>query len=170
MRTDNQKLETIYREAFPAVAKMLHGLGADLVMAKDLFHDAMLVYLEKCRDHSLPADVPARQYLAGISRILWYKQCRQGHLWTELSSTHEKAEESNNEERKAHLLYEYLKSAGGSCMRLLKAFYYDRLSMPAIANKFNYRSVHSATVQKHKCLEKLREKVHQTEIYEEVIA
>ncbi len=44
-------------------------------------------------------------------------------------------------------------------MDMLQAFYYDKLNMREIAERFNLSGERSATVQKHKCLEKVREKV-----------
>jgi len=172
MKHEDQSLEKIYRDAFPPVARLLHHLGADLVTARDLFHDAMIIYLEKRRDGRLPAHASPRQYLAGIARILWFKQCRQDRQQTslDLMQDHPAAGEEDSSERQYSLLRKYLRTAGDTCLRILQAFYYDKLSMPAIAEKFHYRSTHSATVQKYKCLEKLREKIKHAEIYEEAIA
>lgn len=172
MNIEDQRLEAIYRDAFPQVAKVLHSLGADLTAARDLFHDAMIIFLEKSRDHRLPAHTSARQYLVGIARILWFKQCKQDRRHTALDPLDSQlaASEDSNREKKSRLLLDYVRTAGDSCLRLLQAFYYDQLPMSKIAEKFHYRSTHSATVQKYKCLEKLREKIKQTELYEEAIA
>ena len=67
-------LEDLYRDAFPQIARLLHGLGADLPTARDLFHDAIIIYLEKNNDRRLPENTSATQYLAGISKILWFKK------------------------------------------------------------------------------------------------
>lgn len=172
MNHEDQNLEKLYRDAFPHIARLLHSLGADLDTARDLFHDAMIIYLEKRRDHNLSAHASPRQYLAGIARILWFKQCRQDRRQTDIRLVEDSltAEEAIDPEKRSILLYKYLKTAGNKCLQLLQAFYYEKLSMPAIAGKFHYGSAHSATVQKYKCLEKLREKIKQTEIYEEAIA
>jgi len=44
-------------------------------------------------------------------------------------------------------------------MDLLQAFYYFKTPMREIAEEFGYRSERSATVQKYKCLEKVRDTV-----------
>ncbi len=46
-------------------------------------------------------------------------------------------------------------------MELLKAFYYDDVPLKDLADSFGYSGVRSVTVQKHKCLEKVRESVKQ---------
>ncbi|HVU56723.1 MAG TPA: sigma-70 family RNA polymerase sigma factor [Puia sp.] len=171
MNIEDQYVEKIYREAFPPIAKLLHGLGADLPTARDIFHDAMVIYLEKMRDHRLPPAVTPTQYLAGIARITWFKQCKERRSISDSTEMDDLVAEEPpaDPEKKYRLLREQVQAAGASCMRLLQAFYYEGLSMRAIAEKFHYRSTHSATVQKYKCLEKLREKIKTTE-YEEAVA
>ncbi|WP_282636750.1 hypothetical protein [Sphingobacterium thalpophilum] len=44
-------------------------------------------------------------------------------------------------------------------MSLLKSFYYDQMSLQEIADDFGFSGIRSATVQKYKCLEKIRETV-----------
>ena len=46
-------------------------------------------------------------------------------------------------------------------MKLLKGFYYDQLPLTDIATAFGFSGVRSATVQKYKCLEKVRETIKQ---------
>ena len=52
------------------------------------------------------------------------------------------------------------------CLELLTAFYYEHLPLRDIATKFGFNGTRSATVQKYKCLEKVREKI-KTEAYAE---
>jgi len=53
---------------------------------------------------------------------------------------------------------------------LLRAFYYDKLSMSKIANRFGFSSERSATVQKYKCLEKVRDLVKEKSLsYEDFL-
>lgn len=55
-------------------------------------------------------------------------------------------------------------------MQLLIAFYYDGLSMQDMARRFGFSGTRSATVQKHKCLEKVRAEVKKMESYETSIS
>jgi predicted DNA-binding protein YlxM (UPF0122 family) len=55
-------------------------------------------------------------------------------------------------------------------MELLRAFYYDKLSMRKIAGQFDFNSERSATVQKYKCLEKVRDIVKEKSLtYEDFL-
>ncbi len=40
------ELGRLYEQAFPAVAKFVSRMGGSLEQAKDIFHDALIIYLE----------------------------------------------------------------------------------------------------------------------------
>jgi len=172
MQQDEQWLTDLYRESYPLAARIIRRLGGDAATTRDLFHDAMIIYLEKMRDNNLPANLSAKAYLAGITKMLWYKRCRTEQLHV-LPADEELLAMIPDDLHPAAAdipVLQYLRMAGKKCMELLQAFYYEHLSMEQIADAFNYKSSRSATVQKHKCLEKVREQVKQTEAYAERIA
>lgn len=163
-----------YRECFPAVAITVRNLGGDLESAKDLFHDALIIYFEKSIAGSLDINVSEKAYLTGIVRNLWHRQFRYRLPTTALDESDEE-EMFYEENRQAEYLVstsllQFLQTAGKKCMQLLQAFYYDQQSMQEIAAQFQFSSARSATVQKFKCLEKLREQLKTSSLYEESLA
>jgi len=67
-------------------------------------------------------------------------------------------------------LMHYLETAGQKCMEMLKAFYYDNLPVKTIAGLFGFSGERSATVQKYKCMEKVRETIKQRSLtYEDFL-
>ena len=148
---------TLYRESFPHFARMIQRMGGDLEQAKDAFHDALLIYLEKEKAGKLNIQSSPKAYLTGTAKICWLRSHRGDTPLPEDFDASE-AEEPNPEEQERTLL-ETLKKSGKKCMELLKAFYYDHHSMQEIAEKFGFKGRRSATVQKYKCLEKVREEI-----------
>jgi DNA-directed RNA polymerase specialized sigma24 family protein len=140
-------------------------MGGGLEDAKDAFHDALLIYLEKERAGSLRIHSSPRAYLLGTARICWLHTRGKGPIG-ELPPDFEAApaEDPDREEQEKSLL-ESLVRSGKKCMELLKAFYYDHCSMQEIAARFGFNGKRSATVQKYKCLEKVREEIKSTEAY-----
>lgn len=157
---DTQELETLYRSAFPKVAGMVRRYGGDLETAKDLFHDALMILLEK-QDLAVSPEA----YLLGIARNLWRREARRAPV---VALPEEVFAEPEVAPRPS--VWAYLQGAGSRCLQLLKAFYYGGRSMEQIADEFDYSSAHSATVQKYKCLERVREQLKSSEVYEEVFA
>ena len=155
----------LYRDSFPDFARMVRRLGGTLDQAKDSFHDALLIYMEKEKAGKLLLHSTPKAYLLGTAKICWLHSLKKGPVlplpegleWPE-------PEDENTQERERGLWESVLKS-GKKCLELLKAFYYDNCSMQEIATRFGFNGRRSATVQKYKCLEKVREQIKTTEAY-----
>ena len=158
---------TLYREAFPHFAQMVRALGGTLEEAKDSFHDALLIYLERERAGKLNVHSSPMAYLLGTAKICWLHM-RARASFSPLPDGFDSSEFADPamEEREQSLLAS-LERTGKKCLQLLKAFYYDHLSMDDIAARFGFNGRRSATVQKYKCLEKVRENLKTTEAYAE---
>lgn len=137
----------LYEETFPAVASFVAKMGGTADDAKDIFHDALIIAFEK--NNSDPA------YIVGIAKHLWIKKYHHDKHRVDLDPAIELPEEEKVSPIVPRLL-RVLEAAGKSCLDLLQAFYYQKRSADSIASEFNYSNAHSATVQKHKCLQKVR--------------
>lgn len=162
----------LYEKAFPAVARFVARKGGDLALAEDVFQDAMILYFEKVVAHQIQDPHRPSAYLLGIAKNLFFQHCKKKRPSLDLEVLREmpaavEPEEDSPAHRKR--LLDYLATAGRKCMDLLQAFYYFKSPMKEIAKEFGYRSERSATVQKYKCLEKVRETVKQ-EDYAEITA
>lgn len=155
----------LYRESFPDLARMIRRMGGSLEEAKDAFHDALLIYMEKEKAGRLHLHSSPRAYLLGTAKICWLHS-RGKDAMSALPEGFEAApEEDDGAEEREQSLFESLVRSGRKCMELLKAFYYDHCSMQDIATRFGFNGRRSATVQKHKCLEKVREEIRSTQAY-----
>lgn len=138
-------LSVLYEEAFPAVASFVAKHGGSVEDAKDIFHDAIIIFFEK---EAKIDDVPA--YVVGIAKHLWFKKFNRDK--TDLIIEAPKEESAPIVSK----LLRLLEQAGKNCLDLLQAFYYEKRSADSIAEEFHYSDAHSASVQKHKCLRKLQ--------------
>jgi DNA-directed RNA polymerase specialized sigma24 family protein len=161
---------SLYRDSFPDFARLVRRMGGNLEQAKDSFHDALLIYLEKQKAGKLQLHSSPKAYLLGIAKICWLRTRDNGSIMP-LPEGLERAEPEDPEfqagelgERANGLLDSLLRS-GKKCMELLKAFYYDHCSMEHIAGRFGFNGRRSAAVQKYKCLEKVREEIKKSEAY-----
>lgn len=155
-----QWLLNLYTNAFPAVAKYIARHGGGLEEAKDIFQDAIVIYYEKVAAGNLQLTHSEKAYLLGIAKHLWYhhQQKQNKHLTDDVLNYTELPQEETYTLSSSRLL-RYLEAAGKKCMDMLQAFYYDKQNMREIAEQFGLSGERSATVQKHKCLEKVRHKV-----------
>jgi DNA-directed RNA polymerase specialized sigma24 family protein len=160
----------LYRDSFPDFARIVRRMGGNLEQAKDSFHDALLIYLEKQKAGKLQVHSSPKAYLLGTARICWLKAQEKGSV-AQLPEGLEPAawvdrgpEDAESEEREKDLLDSLLRS-GKKCIELLKAYYYDHCSMEDIAGRFGLSGRRSAAVQKYKCLEKVREEIKTSQAY-----
>jgi RNA polymerase sigma factor (sigma-70 family) len=159
----------LYKKAFPAVAKYISKMGGSFDDAKDIFQDALVIYYEKTVNTPLSFNSGRQAYLFGIAKHLWAKKFRESTLFADLDKQPDLAEETEFQPSSAKLMH-YLESAGQKCMEILKAFYYDNLPVNTIATLFGYSGERSATVQKYKCMEKVRETIKEKSLaYEDFV-
>jgi len=149
---------TLYKKAFPAVAKYVSKMGGSFDEAKDIFQDVLIIYYEKSVSAEVVVHANEQAYLLGIAKHLWAKKFREGIHQTPLDTNRDDYDfiEQDDTEPSATKLLHYLETAGQKCMEILKAFYYDNLQVNKIAELFGYSGIRSATVQKYKCMEKVR--------------
>lgn len=155
----------LYRDSFPDFARMVRQMGGDLEQAKDSFHDALLIYLEKKNADTLLLHSSPKAYLLGTAKICWLRSRRTQPLQPLHGEFDPAAPEDPDMEEREKTLLDSLQKSGKKCLELLKAFYYDHCSMQDIAGRFHFKGRRSATVQKYKCLEKVRAQIKTTPTY-----
>ena len=135
--------------------------------ATDIFHDALIVYLEKENNIAIHTSIEA--YLFGIAKHLWLKRQKAERSFESLSKQDESTliiDETEPAISTSRLL-SFLEATGKKCLDLLSSFYFEKQSLTSIVKQFGFTSEHSASVQKYKCIEKLRDvATKQPHIYE----
>ncbi len=166
--TDQEpELSRIYENAFPGVAKFVSRRGGSFEDARDIFHDAMVIYLEKRESIQDKINLSAEAYLVGIAKHLWIRKYPNVNKEVSLEDTEkvisipENFYPSVNEKR----LLKILISAGKKCMDLLHAVYYRTTNLKTLAGQLGYSGEHSLSVQKYKCIEKIRNTVKEKSLH-----
>ncbi|MBT1690152.1 RNA polymerase sigma factor [Dawidia soli] len=161
--TDEVFFEEMYRQAFPVVAGFVSRTQGTFQDAKDIFHDALVIYLEKRAAGTLQLARTPEAYVVGIAKHLWLRAVRHDRHALSLDafeaglSIAEHAADVPDGKR----LLRFLEVTGKKCMDLLRAWYYDGLHGKRLAETLGYANEHTAAVQKYKCLEKVRNVVKQ---------
>ncbi|NWJ50644.1 MAG: sigma-70 family RNA polymerase sigma factor [Bacteroidetes bacterium] len=156
-----QQTEELYRQVFPRVALFVSKMGGSLDDAKDIFHDALIINLENSTQKRLEIHISEEAYILGISKHLWNRKYTRDLTIVSLNDIEKTISIPDDyfpsfEEKR---LLRFLEYAGKRCMNLLRTFYYEQVPMKRLAHKLGYTNEHSASVQKYKCLEKVREAV-----------
>jgi RNA polymerase sigma factor (sigma-70 family) len=152
-----QLLMELYKSAFPQVAKYVARMGGSVDDAKDVFQDALVIYYEKAIAGNLVA-ADGKAYLLGIAKHMWFKKFNEQSNTLPLNDAWDQADDAEQHISNNKVL-QFLETAGKRCMELLSAFYYHKLPMKDVAEQFGYAGERSVTVQKYKCLEKVKDTV-----------
>ncbi|WP_173808976.1 RNA polymerase sigma factor [Hymenobacter caeli] len=155
-------LTRLYQRTFPAVRRHVLRRGGTDQDAQDVFHDALVVFYEKVVGETLALTAAPGTYLVAVCRHLWLRELdrRARHPRADLAAAADCPAEPAAEEATEPLpVLAYVEQLGEKCRNILLAFYYFRQPLAQIAATHAYRSVRSATVQKFKCLERLRNAV-----------
>lgn len=149
----------LYLKAFPSVASYISKRGGNLEQAKDTFQESLIIYYEQVELAKKPIRKNAKAYILGVVRHLWYQQTQNDVQSRPLDSLTKITLETPGEPISRQKLLRVLETAGRKCMDMLRAFYYEQQPLDQIAAQFGFGSTRSATVQKYKCLEKVRKEV-----------
>jgi DNA-directed RNA polymerase specialized sigma24 family protein len=151
----------LYQKAFPAVARFIHKMGGTLDETKDIFQDSLVIYCEKKADEGFSPQTNEVAYIVGIAKHLWYKKHKENRSPLSLELVSEQKIKTEEEPKISNEIFRYIEASGKKCLDLLTSFYYDKLKMKEIADRFGFSGERSATAQKFKCLEKVRNAVRE---------
>ncbi|TDN36132.1 sigma-70 family RNA polymerase sigma factor [Hymenobacter sp. UV11] len=158
-----QALTQLYHRAFPLVRRHVCRHGGSAQDAQDIFHDALVLLYEQAVGGTLVLTASASTYLVGIGRNLWHherrRRARLPHETLPDDHLAQLASEPPALPEADVAVLDYVERLGEKCKRMLLAFYYFQQPLAQIAAAYGYGSVRSATVQKFKCLERLRQSV-----------
>lgn len=161
--TDRERtLERIYAKMYPMVRHYVKENSGTDEDAKDIFQEALITYYEKVVYDQLTLTSSLSTYLMGICKNLWRQELgkRARKTWLSDAPIDEVGEEVMvDDEQPTATLMAFVEQLGETCRSLLVSFYYFGQRLEQIAEQHGYRSVRSATVQKFKCLERLRKAV-----------
>ena len=160
-------IQELYESAFPGVARFVRKMNGNLEDAKDVFHDAIIIFYEKVRDGKIAIHISNEAYILGIAKHLWIRKFKKDKekIGLEIAEKEiEMPEDYFQDDSHRLTLLQFIGQAGKKCLDLLQAFYYEKLPMEELSRIFGYSTIRSATVQKYKCLEKVRDKVRKNSI------
>lgn len=151
-------IKHLYKE-YPKIEALIKVSGGDSNDARETFHDALILLIEKATDPNFQLTSKLSTYLYGINRLLWKNKLRKRQNnpeleWTDtLILTNEDLGYDHEKEDKIRTMERVLSEIAERCLEMLKRFYLKKESMSRIASALGFSSVNSAKTQKYKCME-----------------
>ena len=161
----NKAFLKLYKN-YPQVEKLILSKGGYKEDAKDVFQEALIIFYEKVCNTKFNLTSAIGTYLYSVSSFLWkdqhLKRKRKQSVIVDFEFTSEEAaefQEAIEREEKFKKIEQVLAQIGEKCLQILTLFYYNGLTMKAIATKVGLKSEKIAKNQKYKCLERAKLKV-----------
>ena len=160
-------LKELYKE-YPKVKTNILSSGGDEEIARQIFHDSLILLLEKVSKRDFELTAKMSTFLYGINRFLWKNELRKRQRSPELEwrdtiiLTADDVGYNEEKEEQIKALNKVLSQVTDKCKQIFELFYFKKQSMTEIATKLGFTSVNSAKTQKYKCMEKAIKLAKQT--------
>lgn len=163
---DERIIAEMYMEYFPSVRHYIYRNNGSAEDARDIFHDAFVVLLEKIRENSLDLNCSLKTYLYAICKNLWLKKIsvhKTSHVqYSELEDTLAGANPINQEFydiNRAYLLYQKQFALMSPTCRKLIQYFLEGYSYQEITKLMNYENEGYARKRKYRCIKLLIKRI-----------
>lgn len=164
-RGDTSVLKYCYERSSKIVFNMIKSNAGTRESAKDIFHDALLIFYKNCRKDNFELTSSITTYLYSISWRLWLNEQRKpikyGNLLDEsiveelnFDIVHKTIDDRVKE------LMQKVQRLGKNCFEILKKYYFQQLSYDEIASDLRYSSAAVVREQKYRCIKRIRQLNH----------
>lgn len=167
---DNTIVRYVYKKYYAQVADYVYKNSGTQDDAQDIFQEGMLIFMQKVKqpDFNLSEASP-KTYLYRICANLWLERLRKDRrklqresvyaYWEGESTAPDSETDSWFSDTLLPSTEELLQAVGDKCRDILMAYYYQKMSMVEIAQKYEYKDANSAKNQKYKCLQRIKANV-----------
>ena len=171
-------MRQIYKDCYPITENLVLKNSGNIADAKDVFQESMVIFYYKVKAEDFKLSSKISTYLYSISKNQWYKRIRDNKKNIEVEMPEYLEVENNSDpiptqkefDDRQIALAELLQQSGEKCIKLLKAFYIENLSMLKIAKILDYSSEQVAKNKKARCLKKIRAVMLQDKEYLEKLS
>jgi len=154
----------LYQNSYKVVRALVTRNSGNESETVDVFQDTMIVLFNNARTPGFKLTGKLSSYIYGVARIVWLKKLRKHKPQFEIDDAKIQLKETNpsgleilEKEEKFNHLESLISKLHKDCIRVLKYFYYEKMSMKEISKEMNYASENVAKNKKLSCLKKLRE-------------
>lgn len=165
-KQDERIITEMYTAYFPSVRHYIYKNNGNAEDARDVFHDAFVVLLEKIQSNSLDLNCSLKTYLYAICKNLWLKKIsnyKTGHIQysdlednlTDANSVHQEFYDIN----RAYLLYQKQFALLSPTCRKLIQYFLEGYSYQEITKLMNYENEGYARKRKYRCIKLLIKRI-----------
>ncbi len=170
-RENEEAMSYIYASLYGKVKTFVIRNNGQIDEAKDLFQDALMAFYKMVKRNRITEEVRVEAYVFTICRNLWFKQLQKKKKTPDftVSDLIIPVEEGFSQQAysvdKSELLSKVIDKLTDGCKTILKAFYYQRMSMEQIVESMKLSSTQIAKNKKYKCMQSLKKVIADSDYY-----
>ena len=159
---ENASVELLYKHHFPSISSYIRKNMGSKEDAEDIFQEAILVLLNKVKQHDFTLTSSLKTYLYAISKNLWLKRLRDNKLISadDLEPYQTESDtfsvELITEKSKEEQVHSWLAKITANCQRILNALFMHNESMESVMKKMGWKNKHTAANQQYKCIQQVK--------------
>ncbi len=165
IKREDKKIECrFYALHYPMVEKMILQNNGSPEDAKDIYQDAIVTVFFKIKKEALDQRTASlKTYVYSVARNKWLYHLRENRKVAMIALTdtyHELVEDNElkfEEEEKHKKAAQALEMINELCVKIIKAFYFEKMTMAKMASKFGYKDENSMKKRKSLCMKAARE-------------
>lgn len=159
---DKASYQFLYTFYFPSVASYIKQNMGNQEDAEDIFHESIMILLEKVKHPDFVLTSTLKTYLVAIAKNIWLKQLRNKkrmvlnefeHTQLESETFSVELQPLKTHEEKIVL---WLTKITRNCQRVLKALFFYHESMESLMKKMGWKNKHTAANQQYKCIQQVK--------------
>lgn len=160
---ESSSFKLLYKFYFPSIASYIKQNLGNNEDAEDIFQEAIIVLLHKVRQPDFVLTSSLKTYLYTVAKNLWLKRLRDNKIKivdNELNLTayviETKTFKFEPEKSRKEKVENWLQKITRNCQNILKALFFYEEPMDNLIVKMGWKNKHTASNQKHKCIQQLR--------------
>ena len=146
---DEEALEFLYKKYYRMMTKLVISNSGTEEEARDVYQDALIAFWQKATSGNLVLTSKMSTFIYSICQNLWRKELdRKKRLSNEEKDSSVEMDTETLEREK--IIAGCIEQLGDTCKKDLTYYYFDELSMQAIADKMGFANTDQAKKQKSK--------------------
>ena len=167
IKTQNERvIADLYNQYFPSIRHYIYRNNGSVEDARDIFHDAIIVILEKAHNNTLVLKCSLKTYIYAVCRNLWLKKINSEKAevitYGDVEDTLAGAvviEEHFYDINRAHLLFQkHLVRMSPTCRKLIQ-YFLEGMSFNEITKVMQYENESYARKRKYRCVKLLIKRI-----------
>ncbi|RPE12593.1 sigma-70 family RNA polymerase sigma factor [Chitinophaga lutea] len=155
MEATAQHPDILYQHLFPKIAAHVQRNSGDIDDARDVFQEALLVWLKKREEPGFVLTSTLETYLFAIARNCWLNKLKERQKIIPCEAFADMPEETQATPLREQLP-RWLRSITQHCRQIIRSIYFLQEPMEKLAVRMGWKNRHTADNQKYKCLQQLR--------------